>query len=90
MVESFEYNFEIMNANAGKGNALLLLENLLRAERQEAIGIGDSDNDSSMIKASGLGLAVSNACETLKSLANEVICSNEEHALAYVLKNYLL
>lgn len=88
VVESFEYNLEIMSAKAGKGNALLLLLKLLRLEKENTISIGDSDNDSSIIEVSGLGLAVSNACESLKSIADEVICSNEEHAIDYVVKNY--
>ena len=88
VVESFEYNLEIINAKAGKGNTLLFLLNLLGLKKENTISIGDSDNDSSIIKATGLGLAVSNACESLKSIADEVICSNEEHAIDYVVKNY--
>ena len=50
--------------------------------------MGDSDNDNSMIRAAGLGLVVSNGCDSLKKIANEIICSNEEHAIAYVLERY--
>ena len=46
-------------------------------------------NDNSIIETAGLGLAVSNACESLKAAADEIICSNEEHALAYVAAHYL-
>lgn len=41
-----------------------------------------------MIKAAGLGLAVSNSCESLKKAADEIICSNEEHVIDYVLNHY--
>lgn len=84
-----EYNLEIMNDAAGKGNALRTLADLLRVPIADTISIGDSDNDNSIIAAAGLGLAVSNACPELKQNADVIICSNEEHAVAYVLNHYI-
>ena len=88
VVEASEYNLEIININAGKGNALHSLADMLGVSYSDTISIGDSDNDSSIIQAAGLGLAVSNACSSLKELANEIICSNEEHVIRYVLSHY--
>ena len=82
------YNLEIMNADAGKGNALHSLADSLGIDRADTISIGDSDNDASIVEAAGLGLAVANACDSLKETADEIICSNEDHALAYVLSHY--
>lgn len=84
-----KYNLEIMNVHAGKGNALHILADMLGVDIADTISIGDSDNDESMILAAGLGLAVSNAWESLKAVADGVICSNDEHAVAYVLTHYL-
>lgn len=89
VVEGFEYNLEIMSATAGKGNALCGLARMLNIDRAKTIGVGDSGNDISIIKAAGLGLAVSNATDSLKGVADGVICSNEEDAIAYILNNYL-
>ena len=83
-----EYNLEIMNVQAGKGNALYTLADMLKIDRADTIAMGDSNNDESIIRAAGLGLAVSNACASLKAAADAVICSNEEHAVAYVLNRY--
>lgn len=88
VVEASEYNLEIMNINAGKGNALHCLADMIGIDYADTISIGDSDNDESITKAAGLGLAVSNACDSLKEIADEIICSNEEHAVAYVLSRY--
>lgn len=88
IVEASEYNLEIMNVDAGKGNALYALADLLGIDRKATISLGDSDNDTSIIKAAGLGLAVSNSCDILKAAADRIICSNEEHAIAYVVSNY--
>ncbi|MBE6687704.1 MAG: Cof-type HAD-IIB family hydrolase [Ruminococcaceae bacterium] len=87
-VEVSEYNLEIINTDAGKGNALGILSEMTGVPCERIISIGDSDNDSSIIKAAGLGLAVSNSCEELKIIADEIICSNDEHVVEYVLKHY--
>lgn len=84
-----EYNLEIMNASAGKGNALRWLANELGFRWEDTIAVGDTDNDQSMIQAAGLGLAVANACEPLKAAADVVICSNDEHAIAYIAANFI-
>ncbi len=88
VVEGFEYNIEIASKNAGKGNALRILADMLNVDLADTISIGDSGNDISIIEAAGLGLAVSNADDSLKSVADEIICSNEEHAVDYVLAHY--
>ena len=89
VVEASEYNLEIMSIYAGKGTALYALADLLGIDRSATIGMGDSDNDSSLIEAAGLGLAMSNSCEPLKNIADEIICSNDEHGVVYVLNNYM-
>lgn len=88
-VEASEFNLEIMSVDAGKGTALYSLADMLGVSHNETIGVGDSDNDNSLISAAGLGLATSNACDSLKENADEIICSNEEHIAEYILKHYL-
>ena len=90
IVEIDDYAIEFFNVNAGKGNALKSLVDLLEVDISETIGMGDSENDISIVQAAGLGLAVANADDSLKKVADEVVCSNEEHAVEYVLKHYFL
>ena len=40
--------------------------------------------------ALALGLAVANACDALKELADQTICDNSEHIAKYVLENFIL
>ena len=87
-VEVSEYNLEIVNIDSGKGNALLTLAEMLGIDRDATIALGDSDNDRAMICEAGLGLAVSNASDELKAIADGVICSNDEHSAKYVLEHY--
>ncbi len=79
---------EIFSVNAGKGRALHLLADKLGIDRADTIGVGDSLNDFTMIEAAGLGLGVSNACDDLKAICDEIICSNEEHAIKYINEHY--
>ena len=89
VLRQYEYNLDICSSYTSKGDALLRLADKLCVDREETIAVGDSENDSAMVKAAGLGLAVSNALDSLKSVADEVICSNEEHAIDYIVKKYL-
>lgn len=89
VAEADTFNLEIMNVHAGKGNALHSLADFLGIDRADTISLGDSDNDASITQAAGLGLAVSNACDSLKAVADGVICSNDEHTVVYVLEHYL-
>lgn len=79
---------EIFSANAGKGRVLHLLADKLGIDRADTIGVGDSLNDFTMIEAAGLGLAVSNACNDLKEICDQIICSNEEHAIKYINEHF--
>ncbi len=89
IVSSMAHNVEILSSRAGKGNALLRLAESLGIEREETIAVGDSSNDADMLSKAGLGLAVSNAWEELKAVADTVLpCSNDEHIARYLLENY--
>lgn len=81
-------NFEIFNIHAGKDRALARLCEHLGFTAKEAITLGDSSNDLSMTKASGLGLATANAQPALMAAADGVICSNEAHVMPFVLEKY--
>ncbi len=82
-------NIEIFSKQAGKGSALLALAASLGIDPAATIAVGDSTNDSDMVKKAGLGLAMENACPELKKIADAVICNNREHAMAYILEHYI-
>ncbi len=90
VVDGWSRNLEIFSSKASKGRALEILAKKLGIAISETIGIGDSGNDISMIKCAGLGLAMSNASESLKKVADEVICSNDEGVASYVLERYFM
>ncbi len=89
VAQSAPHNLEVFYHKAGKGNALMLLADLLGIDRKATIAVGDSTNDLTVVQAAGLGLAMENAVPELKAVADEVICNNEQHAAKYILEHYI-
>lgn len=58
-------------------------------KREEIISFGDAQNDITMIEYAGLGIAMENACEELKAVANEITLSNNEDGIAVALEKHL-
>ena len=51
---------------------------------------GDSPNDGAMIKAAGIGVAMGNADESIKDIADFVTLSNTEDGVAYAVRKFVL
>ena len=81
---------EVYSADAGKGKILSAFADKLGVDIEDVIAVGDSNNDATMIEKAGLSLAVANACDALKELADQTICDNSEHIAKYVLENFIL
>ena len=64
-VASGSDNIEITYTKASKGEALLFLSAYLGKNKAEILAIGDSDNDISMLKASGIGVAMKTSSKQL-------------------------
>lgn len=67
--KEYEY-LDIMPAGINKEQALEVLENYLNIDKSEVLAIGDNLNDLEMIKDSGVGIAVANAYDEVKEVAN--------------------
>lgn len=75
-------NIECNPAGRNKGSGLLEVCGMYGIDIREAIAVGDSLNDVSMIRAAGLGIAMGNAQEVVKQAADEVTLSNEEDGVS--------
>lgn len=66
-----EYDYiYIAPKNIGKGNALTFLKDYLKVNTNDTMAIGDNLNDIDLLKSSGVGVAVANAYEPVKKIAN--------------------
>lgn len=77
---------EIMPAAATKKEAIEFLLPQLQVQPEEIIAFGDNYNDVDMIRFAGLGVAMGNAPEPVKAVADEVTSSNNEEGIARVLE----
>jgi Cof subfamily protein (haloacid dehalogenase superfamily) len=80
------YFLEILPAATDKGSALERVAKMLRIERESVLAIGDSMNDEAMIRWAGVGVAMVNGDERIKSIAALVTKhSNNDDGVAEVI-----
>lgn len=90
ITKSTQRFLELTHSEANKGHALTHLAKTLGIEQSQTIGIGDNFNDKELITTAGLGVAMGNAVNELKDLADFVTLSNNEHGVKHVLEKFIL
>ncbi len=80
---------EIVNAEASKGKALMFIIKALGLAKEQVIAMGDSEIDIPMLRAAGLGVAVSNARAEVLRIADHVTLSNVENGVAAVIGQFI-
>ena len=81
---------EFWTPGVSKGMALEFAAKYYSIDLKDTIAIGDSQIDAPMIEAAGLGVAVENAPDSLKQVADITCPSNEDDGVAYVIEKYIL
>lgn len=82
-------SWDITSAMANKQEAILKVARLLDISTNEIIGIGDGYNDFPLLMACGYKVAMKNAHQELKEVADRVIPSYEEDGVAIFLNELL-
>jgi hypothetical protein len=72
VTNSADWFLDVLHPQATKGLALAQLAECLGIEREEVIAIGDNGNDIEMVEYAGLGVAVANATDELKAVADYI------------------
>ncbi len=81
---------EFYDKSASKGDTVLKYADSLGIKQEEIICIGDGMNDISMVEMAGLGVAMGNACEELKAVADFVSKTNDEDGVAFAIEKFVL
>ena len=81
---------EITNPKVNKGIALEFLCKHYGLKPENCIAMGDGTIDAPMIEYAGLGVAMENADDMTKSVANLICPSNDEDGVAYIIDKYIL
>lgn len=84
------YFLEVVPPGIDKANTLGFLIEMLGIESDEIIAIGDGVCDVTMIQLAGLGIAMSNAQESVKRCADMVTASNEDEGVAIAIEKTIL
>lgn len=90
VARSTPFFLEFFNKNANKGEGLSLLAKHLGIKKEEIITMGDEMNDFPMIEYAGLGVAMGNACDEIKEIANHITDSNDEDGVAKVIEEFIV
>lgn len=83
---SKRYYIEVMAPGVSKARALKELADFYGIPVEEVIAIGDGLNDKAMIKWAGLGIAMADAPEEVKEVADMIAPPHHEEGVARILK----
>lgn len=84
-----DFYFEFTAKGIDKAKALETVLKPMGYLQEEMIAFGDGYNDASMLQYAGIGIAMANAVEDLKALADDVTLSHDEDGIAHALYKYL-
>lgn len=90
ILRSAPYFLEFLDKSVNKGAGVSAVANKLGLNREEVICVGDAGNDLDMIRYAGLGVAMGNAFDEVKSEADYITYSNDEDGVAHVIEEFML
>ena len=85
MAKSADFFLEIFPGDIDKGSVLKKVCDILHISLDETVAFGDHEMDIPMIQTAGLGVAMGNAVDELKQIADHITLSNEEDGVAVAL-----
>lgn len=88
-VRSRPYYLEVVPRNVNKGVAVKRIAEILSLKKDEILGIGDGLNDLELLQESGYAVAVDNADEELKKVADLIVPHHNEDGFAQMLEKLL-
>ena len=84
------YTMEVTAPTATKANGVSWVCRHYGISMEQVMAFGDSDNDLSLLRVAGKGVAVGNAPEDVKAEADEVTASNVEDGVAIIIERDIL
>lgn len=89
ITRSAENNFEVMPAGVNKGTALRQLAQVMGITMEQVMAIGDSDNDTDMLKIVGMPVVMGNGDDAVKHLARFVTDTNDNDGVAKAIYRFI-
>lgn len=89
IVKSTDYFCEVCHREATKGDGLKCLQNLFNITKEETLTIGDHNNDIELLLAGGVKVAMGNATEQLKNIADFVTDTVENDGFVKAIEKFI-
>ncbi len=83
-----DFYFEYTAKGVDKAAAIEAAFGKLGIRREEMMAFGDAQNDNSMLRYAGLGIAMGNAAQETKAAADEITLDNDHDGIAESLKKH--
>lgn len=83
-------NIEYTLAGTTKAMGLRYLADMLDVPMECTMAVGDTENDADIIEAAGIGVAMGNATNDVKAIADFISKSNNESGVAYAIDKFVL
>lgn len=80
---------EVLPYGASKGRAVKSLIRELGFHANQTLAIGDGENDIEMIQVAGIGVAMGNADERLKKVAEHIVADNDHDGVAEAIEKFI-
>src|SRR5690606_17087092 len=81
---------EILPPGTSKGSALKTLLKEMNIAPANVLAIGDGENDIEMLQLAGIGVAMGNALQPVKDIANHVVSNNDADGVAEAIEAFAL
>lgn len=88
--KSQSHILEILPKNVDKGSAMSIVGEWLSLSKNQIMGIGDQENDLTLVTNAGLGIAMDNAITIVKEAADFITKSNDASGVAYAIRKFAL
>jgi hydroxymethylpyrimidine pyrophosphatase-like HAD family hydrolase len=85
-----QYGYDINLKGDLKADGVRILMDYFKIKSEDIYAFGDGINDVSMIKLAGHGIAMGNACEELKSVADYITDNVDDNGIINALKHFKL
>ncbi|ELJ8515558.1 HAD family phosphatase [Vibrio cholerae] len=90
VVQSAPFFLEFLNTGSNKGIGVQAIAEHLGIQASEVICMGDAENDHHMLQYAGLGIAMANAMEETKHIADHITLSNDHDGVAVAIERFAL
>lgn len=81
---------EVLPTEVDKGHAMRIVGDMLGLDKSQIMGIGDQENDLSLVQQAGFGVAMGNAIDLVKDSADYITKTNDESGVAYAIRKFAL